>query len=152
MELKEERFLGNHEKCCAGAYAIDKDLSTLASSATSNGGGQLALEFEGTPFIHKIIIYYMFYTNWFDPNMWCVLNEGNFKTCVDSDTNIDVLMFNTKKIQQKSLDPILLTYGLEQTDQIYTVICNFKANRVVFHKNNGYISVYEVVVLSKLGK
>ena len=50
------------------------------------------------------------------------------------------------EVKQKSCGTLQLTYGLEQSDQIYTLECNAEGDTVKLEKNRGKISLYEVVV------
>ena len=53
-----------------------------------------------------------------------------------------------EEVQQKTLCGTLkLTYGLGQSDQIYTLICNTEGGTVKLSKNTGAIAVNEVVVI-----
>ena len=135
----------NDEKCCAAAHAVDRDLSTIASTAV--GEPWLKLEFDRPYFIHKIVTYYRFYTNWFHPNSWCVQSEDRFRECTNTDNNVDVSVYQGE-VKQKSCGTLQLTYGLEQSDQIYTLICNTEGNTVKFSKTTGRIEVFEVAVTS----
>ena len=134
------------EDCCAAAHAVDKDLSTPASTHTDNGAGWLKLKFGRTHFVHKIVIYSRFFTNWFRPNNDCVKDEINFKGCVDNDKNVDVSVYQGE-VQRKSCGTLQLTYELEQSDQIYTLFCNIEGDSVKSTKNTGAITVFEVVVI-----
>ena len=136
----------NNEECCAAAHAIDKDLSTVAVTETDSGAGWLKLEFDKTHFIHMIVIYYRFYTNWYFPSHFCALSEDNFKECVDRNNNLDVSVYQGE-VKQKSCGTLQLTYGLEHSDQIYTLICNTEGNTVKLSKSKKWITVSEVVVL-----
>ena len=138
---------GNEEDNAA-KYAIDKDLSTRAATETDDGAGWLNLEFDKTYFIHKVVIYYWFYTNWYNPNNWCVKNEANFKICVDGDNNVDVSVYQGE-VLQKSCGTLQLTYGLEQSDQIYTLLCNTEGDTVKLSKESGTIVVFEVAITGK---
>ena len=137
----------NNEECCAAAHAIDKDLSTGAATHTDSGAGWLKLEFDKTYFIHKIVIYYRFYTDWYHPINWCLQSEARHKECVDTDNNVDVSVYQGEA-KQKFCGTLQLTYGLEQSDQIYTLICNGKGDTVKLSKTTGTIAVYEMVVTS----
>ena len=137
-----------NEDCCAAAHAIDKDLSTNAVTHTDNGAGWLKLQYDRTHFINKIIIYYRFYTDWYDPGDWYFESESNFKACVDNENNVDVSV-HQGEVQQKSCGTLQLTYALEQSDQIYTLICNTDGDTVKLSKDTGAIVVLEVVVISK---
>ena len=143
----------NNEECCAAAHAIDRDLSTTAATHTDNGAGWVKLQLGTSHFINKIIIYYRFYTDWYDQSNWCVQSESNFKACADAENNVDVSVYQGD-VKQKSCGTLQLTYGLEQSDQIYTLICNTEGDTVKLSKDTGTIGVYEVVVIGtgKLGK
>jgi len=111
----------------------------------------LKLEFSKTHFIQKVVIYYRFYTNWYDPGSWCFQNEARFKGCVDGDNNVDVSVYQGE-VKQKSCGTLQLTYGLEQSDQIYTLLCNTEGDNVKLSKSTGHLVVAEVVVTGQLGK
>ena len=135
-----------NEECCAAAHVIDRDLYTAAVTLTDNGAGWLKLQFDRTHFINKIIIYHMFYTNWYDSSNGCVQSESDFKACVDNDNNVDVSVYQGE-VKQKSCGTLQLTYGLEQSDQIYTLVCNIDGETVKLSKNTGLIAVFELVVI-----
>ena len=133
----------NNEEDFKAAHAVDKDLSTAAITHTHNGAGWIKLEFHITYFINKVVIYYWFYTNWYNPSAWCAESEANFKTCVDGHNNVDVSVYQGS-VKQKSCGTLQLTYGLEQSDQIYTLICNAEGDNVRLSKVAGRILVFEV--------
>ena len=137
-----------NEDCCAAARAIDKDLSTVALSHADNGTGWLKLQLEKIHLINKIIFHYKFYTNWFDPEGPCVKSETEFKGCVDNDNNVDVSVYQGE-VRQKSCGTLQLTYGLEQSDQIYSMVCNVEGDTVKLSKDAGALAVYEVVVVAE---
>ena len=56
------------------------------------------------------------------------------------------------EVQQKSCGTLQLTYGLEQSDQIYTLICNTEGDTVTLSTSKGNIAVFEVVVIRSKGK
>ncbi|XP_063688845.1 uncharacterized protein LOC134821947 [Bolinopsis microptera] len=141
----------NNEERCAAAHAVDKDLSTVAATETDNGAGWLKLEFDRTYLIHRVLIYYRFYTNWYDPDNWCALSEANFRKCVDAENNVDVSVYQGE-VKQKSCGTLQLTYGLEQADQIYTLICNTEGDTVKLSKSTGHIAVFEVAIISTVLK
>ncbi|KAL5252121.1 hypothetical protein ACHWQZ_G015055 [Mnemiopsis leidyi] len=136
----------DNEECCAAAHAIDKDLLTAAATHTDNEAGWLKIQFDRTHFTHKVIIYYMFYTNWYVPSNWCVQSESIFRSCVDLENNVDVSVYQGE-VKQKSCGTLQLTYGLEQSDQIYTLVCNTEGDNVKLSKDTGVIAVNEVVVI-----
>ena len=136
------------EECCAAVHATDRDLSTLAITNTDNGTGWLKLELDKTYFLHKVVIYYRFYTNWYHSSDNCVQSEADFRGCVDNDNNVDVSVYKGD-VQQKSCGTLQLTYGLEQPDQIYTLLCNTEGDTVKLNKESGLISVGEVAVTTR---
>ena len=145
--VTQGKTLDNNEDCCAAARAIDKDLSTGAATDTDDGAGWIKLEFGKTYVIHKVVIYSFFYTNMYHPDSWCVQSVANFKECVDLTNNVDVSVY-MGDVKQKSCGILQLTYGLEQSDQIYTLVCNAEGDTVKLSKSTGIIGVFEVAVTS----
>jgi hypothetical protein len=92
-----------------------------------------------------IKIYFVFYTNWYDSNYWCARSEDLFKICVDRCNNVDVSVYEGDA-KQKSCGTLVLTNGLEQSDQIYTLICNTEGDTVKLSKDTGCIAAFEIVV------
>ena len=142
------KTLANNEESFAAAHAVDKDLSTEAATDTDNRAGWLKLEFSKTQFIHKVLIYRVFYTDWYDPDNWCAQSEANFRACVNGHNNVDVSVYQGE-LKQKSCGTLQLTYGLEQADQIYTLICNTEGDTVKLSKSTGHIVVTEVEIIGK---
>ena len=70
---------------------------------------------------------------------------------MDWDNNVDVSVYQGE-VKQKSCGTLQLTYGLEQADQIYTLICNTEGDNVKLSKSTGHLVVAEVVVTGQLGK
>ena len=89
----------------------------------------------------------MFYTNWYNPSEYCAQSVAIFRQCVDGANNVDVSVYQGE-VKQKSCGTLQLAYGLEQSDQIYTLICNTKGDTVKLSKDSGNIAVFEVVVTS----
>ena len=90
----------------------------------------------------------MFYTNWYNPNNHCAKSEANFRGCVNRENDIDVSVYQGEE-KQKSCGTLQLTYGLEQSDQIYTLFCNTEGDTVKLSKNSGLIVVYEIATIQK---
>ena len=65
--------------------------------------------------------------------------------------NVDVSVYQ-EEVLQKSCGTLQLTEGLEQSDQIYTLICRATGDTVKLSKMSNRIEVFEVVVLSPIGK
>ena len=145
--VTEGKTLYNNEERYAAVHAVDKDISTHAVTETENGAGWLKLEFDKTYYINKVVTYYRFYTNWFDPNGACAVSEIAFKGCVDKNNNVDVSVYQGE-VKQKSCGTLQLTYALEQTDQIYALLCNTEGDIVKLSKTVGTIAVYDVVTIS----
>ena len=127
--------------------AVDKDLSTNSATYTDNGTGWLKLEFSKTYFIHKVVIYWRFFTNWYHSGDNCRQSETRFKTCVDDANHVDVSVYQGE-VKQKSCGTLQLTYGLEQSDQIYTLLCNTEGNIVKLDGGTERLTVAEVAVTS----
>ena len=144
--VSQGKTFNNDEGLYEAANAVDKNLATLSSTLTDNGAGWLKLEFDKTYYINKVVIYFWFYNNWswYDPNA-CTKSEANFRKCVDSASNVDVSVYQ-EDVKLKSCGTLQLTYGLEQADQIYTLLCNAYGDTVKLSKNTEVIAVAEVVV------
>ena len=131
--------------------AVDKDLSTSSASFTDDGAGWINLKFDKTYFIHKVVIYLRFFTHWYHSGN-CQQSKANFRACVDNTNNVDVSVYQGD-VKQKSCGTLELTYGLVQSDQIYTLLCNTEGDSVKLSKNTGFLVVYEVVTVGfSLGK
>ena len=65
--------------------------------------------------------------------------------------NVDVSVYQGV-VQEKSCGTLKLTDGLKQTDQIYTLVCGATGDNVKLSKTSNRIEVFEVVVLSEIGK
>ena len=137
----------NNEELYKAAHAVDKDLSTSSVTYTTDGAGWLKLEFDRTYFIHNIRIYRVFYTEWYGIDNWCVRSEDNFKFCVNDHNNVDVSVYQGE-VKQKSCGTLRLTNGLEQSDQIHTLICDSKGDTVKLSKTTGNIAAYEIAVMA----
>lgn len=138
--------LRNNEKLFKAAHAVDKDLATVALSSKVNGVAWLKLELGKSQFIHKFVIHHRFYTNWFNSDQWCQKSLGNFKSCIDDDNNVDVSVYR-KDVKQKSCGTLQMTYGLKQSDQIYTLDCGIEGDSVKLSKTSfGNVAVTEIII------
>ena len=134
------------DDCNCAAAAIDKDLSTVAYTSTIDGYGMLEIEYGKTFFLRKVIIHFSFFNNWFETTSYCSQSVANFKNCVDHHSDVDVSVYQGD-VKQKSCGTFSPTYALDQSDQIYTLICNEVGDRVRFTKTTlNYINICEVVV------
>ena len=85
---------GNDEGRFGAFRAVDNNLATFSLILTDNGAGWLKLKFDKTYFFNKVVIYYRFYTNWYDPDPYfCFQSEAIFRTCVDRENNADVSVY-----------------------------------------------------------
>ena len=66
---------------------------------------------------------------------------------MDNGNNVDVSVYQGD-VKQKSCGTLQLTYGLEQSDQIYKLLCNVEGDTVKLSKSTGDIAVTEVAVIS----
>ena len=106
----------------------------------------MKLEFGKQHFIHKIIIHYRFFTNPYNPSDHCVKAYSTFQSCVRSETDVDVSVYQGEALQ-KSCGTLQLTEEREQSDQIYSLFCNIKGNIVKLSKDTGDIIIREVAVI-----
>ena len=147
--MTQRGTFNNDEVCCTAAHAVDGDLSTHAVTHTLDGAGWIKLEFDKTYFIHKVVIYYWFYDGWYNPDEACVVHGvRGFMNCVNNDitnNNVDVSVYQGD-VKQKSCGTLELTYGLEQSDQIYTLLCNTRGNTLKLSKSTGNIAAYEIAI------
>ena len=121
--IQKETYV-NDDKRFGALNTVDNDLSTQAvTPATGSVETWLKLGFDETKFIHKVLIYYGFFTNWFDPSSWsCALSVDSFKHCVDNDNNVDVSVYQGE-LKQRSCGTLQLTYGLDRNSQIRSTHC-----------------------------
>ena len=132
-------------ECCA-SFAIDKDLSTFTATNTIDGYGLLKIEYGRTYFFRKVLIYYIFFNDWFDPGLWCAQSVANFKACINHHSDVDVSVYQGD-VKQKYCGTFSPTYALEQSDQIYTLVCNAVGDSLRFSKTSSdNLVVAEVVV------
>ena len=108
----------------------------------------MKIELGKSYFIHKTVIYWIFFTNWYDPNNWCAQGKANFRACVDQHSNVLDVSVYQGEVPQKSCGTLKLSYGLEQSDQIYTLLCNAEGDTVKLSKKEGHIVVFDVAVTS----
>ena len=71
-----------------------------------------------------------------------------FKICVDAETNVLVSVYQDSQ-KQKDCGTLQLSYGLEQSDQIYHIDCGAGGDMIKFSKDSGLgnLVVYEVVTV-----
>ena len=116
---------------------------------THGNYGWWKAEFDKIRFIHKVFIYHKFYNNWFFSSSGvCYSSVSGFEKCVRNHNNVDVSVYQGDE-KQKSCGTLKLTYGLEQSDQIYTLVCNIGGDAVKLSKATGDIVISEVVIIGR---
>jgi hypothetical protein len=145
-KVTQAAILDNNKQMFGPDRAVDKDRFTKAASTVVYGAAWMKIEFGKIYFFHRIKIYYRFYTNWFNPSEKCAQSVDNFKSCVDINNNVDVSVYQGG-VKQKSCGTLQLTYGLDQSDQIYTMICNAKGDNIKLSKTTGNIAVFEIAIV-----
>jgi hypothetical protein len=146
MRVTQGAVYNNKQDKYKPANVVDRDLATATATPTDNGTGWIKIEIGKTHVVHKIVVYTRFYTNWYSPDDKCVKSEAKFKGCKDTLSNVDVSIYKGN-VKQKSCGTLKLTYGLEQSDQIYTLICNTGGDTVKLSKDTGIIAIHEIVVI-----
>ena len=130
-------------------FAVDGDL--LTSSAINlpleKESAWLKLQFSEEYFIHRAIIYNIFYQDWYIPDSKCLLDMYHYKMCVEKYDQIEVSIYLGDR-KKKSCSELRLTYGLKQPDQIYTVNCNSRGNIVKVISKEDDVEIFEIVVTS----
>ena len=90
---------------------------------------------------------YRFYTNWYNSEDGCVQNVQDFKDCKSYDNNADVSVYKGD-VKVKSCGTLTMTYGLEQSDQIYTLVCDAEGDNVKLSKDtSGNFGAWEFVIV-----
>ena len=149
-KVTQGKTLDDNEGSFAAKFATDQIIATMSATGTNDGAAWLKLEFDTQIFIQKIVIYYQFYKDWFTPNDNCRQSAEKFKeACVDAHNNVDVSAGTEESVALCGV--LQLRDRLRQTDQIYTVICNIFGDVVMLTKDEGVISVSEVVVVTAKG-
>ena len=144
----QSRTLDRNETNFGADNAVDKNLKTQAGVEGLHERSWLKFKFDRTYFIKKIVIYWKFYRYWYYPNAGCSGSVGKFRGCAKMDTGVDVSVYQGD-VKQKFCGTLQLTYGLKQSDQIYTLLCNAGGDTVQLSKNSWNIAVYEVVTIAE---
>ena len=139
----------NNETSFGAENAVDKNLMTLSTSVVHNGEVWLKLEFGGSYFINRVVVHFVFYTNWYFDESFDE-GEKKFEGFVDNFNNVGVSVYQ-EGLKRKSCGTLQLTYGLKQSDQIYTINCRVEGDSVKLSKTSGRILVLEVAVLTLAG-
>ena len=145
----------NNETSFGAGNAVDKNLTTFSTSVVHNGEVWLKLEFDRSYFINRVVVHFVFYTNWYSDDTFDdtteLEGEEKFKRFVDSFNNVGVSVYQAT-LKRKSCGTLQLTYELKQSDQIYTINCRVEGDSVKLSKTSGRIFILEVVVLTLAGR
>ena len=147
-KVTQRQTYKSDEDCCKAEHAVDGLFSSAAVAQIDSAIEEawLKLEFSKTLFIHKVMTYHLFYENWYGQSSCCV-SVDEFKKCVNNDNNINVSVYQDQ-VQQRSCGTVHRTYGLKQSDQIYSLICNIEGDTVKLSKRTlRNIAVLEVAVI-----
>ena len=150
LRVTQSKTLGNHQYF-AETLAVDRDLMTESAAEAVNGEVWFKVEFGESHFIHKIVIYQVFYNADFYDNHWCVKTMSNYISCKEGHNNVDVSVYQGEE-HQKSCGTLQLTHGLELSDQTYTFFCDVEGDSIRLSKKSGHISIFEIVVISSQGE
>ena len=142
-------------------HAFDRDPSTISATESKYGTGNfdpesawLQLQLERVHFVHKVVIYGIFYTKWYNPTHWCIQSTYNFEKCIEFYTNVNVKVY-LGYVEQKSCGNLELSTKQSEDDQIYTVFCNVEGDSIMLISEekilgkNQQIAVREVVITGK---
>ena len=133
---------------CKAEKAFDKDTSSRAATKkVPDRNSWMKAELGGHYLVKNVIVYFRFFTNWYISDDLCVQSEGAFKKCVDENTDVEVSVYQ-ERVKQKSCGTLQLTYGLEQSDQIYTMMCDSVGDTVRLSKL-GRVTVFEVAITGR---
>ena len=128
--------------------AFDKDTrSRAATKKAPDEYSWMKAELSGHYLVKNVIVYYRFFTNWYDSDDLCVNSEVAFKKCVDENTGVEVSV-HRGDVKQKSCGTLQLTYRLEQSDQVYTMTCESVGDTVKLSKLGG-VTVFEVAITGR---
>ena len=150
MKVTNGKTLNDNEEQNSASHLVDKNLKTRAAVEATDGEAWMKLEFDRVNFIQRVVIYNRFYRNWFTDGL-CGQTIEKFKSCIDDQKNVDVSVYQ-RDVKQKYCGTLQPTYGLEQSDQIYTLICNAKGDILKLTKLSGKFHIWEVVVVEGPGK
>ena len=150
LTVTQSKTFENDEYLYKAEHATDKDLSTfsIAPAEIENGEVWLKLEFDRIYPIYQIVIYQIFYTDFYDRETYCARNVSNYQQCkgVYTDVNVDILQGSEL---QETCGVLQLSAGLTQDEQIYEFPCVADGDTVVLSKTSAQIAVTEIVVLIK---
>ena len=112
------------------------------------------MQFDKVNYIHKIIIYSYFYTDWYkDAGCTCCTGTiENYYNCIKNhNTLVDVEVYKQDTLM-KQCGTWSTTNGLTQEEQTYTFICDIEGDSIKLISTPGnsvFIIINEMVALSK---
>lgn len=150
LKVTQSKNFQNDQQLKA-TFATDRNLKTQSVAEPVNGEVWLKVEYGKSHFIHKIVIYQVFWSEFYDDNNWCVRSTDNYASCKDIHSNVDVSVYLGEE-HQESCGTLQLTNELEQADQTYTFFCDVEGDSIRLSKKSKQMSIYEVVVTSLQGE
>ena len=149
-ELSPLKVTNSKDSYNEATLATDRNLKTQSVAKPVNGEVWFKVEYGKSHFIHKIVIYQVFWSDFYDNTNWCVMSLNNYASCKNVHRNVDVSVYLGEE-HQKSCGTLQLTNELKQADQIYTFFCDVEGDSIRLSKKSEQISIYEIVVTSLQG-
>ena len=128
-------------------FAVDGDLSTSAILNSEGSSAWLQLDFTEKVHVHKVLMYNEYHRDWF----WesgCRNSLTDYRQCVDMHRSARIDLYNGEE-EVISCGKPKPNYGLRQSDQLYTVLCNKLGRSVRLTTINSVTRVFELVVISR---
>ena len=136
-------------------FFIDHDISTYSVALVSGESVWVDLNLGGLHYIHRVTIYYNFYTDWWPDSSsafnWCQESLSNWDGCTAANANPHVSVF-ANGANQKLCGTLQISSGLTQKDHIYTFLCHSKGDAVRMHKASRFILFADIIVDTNHGK
>ena len=137
------------------AFFIYHDISTYSVALVSGESVWVDLNLGGLHYIHRVTIYYNFYTDWWPDSSsafnWCQESLSNWDGCTAANDNPHVSVF-ANGANQKLCGTLQISSGLTQKDHIYPFLCHIKGDVVRLHKSENSIVFAEAVVDTNNGE
>jgi len=139
----------------SGFHIIDKFLATLSLSHQPidgvNSGIWYKVKLGESKYIHKIVLYQMFYTDSYyaTQNYWSECHESvsKYRACKDEYTDVQIKV-NEEGGWVKTCGTLQHNYGLKLTDQIYTFSCRAIGDEVLLYRPSGEIASLDIVIFN----
>jgi len=93
-------------------------LTTIATISWQDDDIWLKLELGEAQFVHKIVVYQIFYTNW-DGKSGCTADETAYRDCKENQSGTEIAVLLEEQTA-KTCGTLTLNTGLEQVNQTYS--------------------------------